>query len=182
MDQREHPENWIQTFTGRQFWPMEPDPGDVAIEDIAHALSMLCRYGGHSSRFFSVAEHSILVGEKVGIQGLIHDAAEAYLLDIPSPVKRLIPGYSVAEDRVQRVIHRALGVPPPRKEEEERLREADLRVMLNEKDVLHPVTRNWEVTRNGHRLEPYPSGVPIQCLPPAEAEAAFLAAWEKLRP
>lgn len=53
--------DWMQTFTGRQFWPMDPRPEDLDILDIAHALSLLCRFGGHCQRFYSVAEHSVHV-------------------------------------------------------------------------------------------------------------------------
>lgn len=53
--------DWMQTYTGRQFWPLDPLPEDVFIEDIAHALSMQCRYAGHVTRFYSVAEHSVLI-------------------------------------------------------------------------------------------------------------------------
>ncbi len=111
--ERQYPGNWIQTYSGRQFWPLEPRAEDVAVEDIAHALSLLCRYGGHSSRFYSVAEHCVLVSHKCGLHGLLHDAAEAYLLDIPRPVKALMPEYKWAEERVIVAIYEALGVTLP---------------------------------------------------------------------
>lgn len=87
---------WMQTYTGKRFDPLNPDPTLIDIEDIAHALSNICRFGGHSSRFYSVAEHSVLVGEALwnlhhdadlALAGLLHDAAEAYLGDVPRPLK-----------------------------------------------------------------------------------------------
>lgn len=83
---------WLTTYTGKKFYPFDPNPDDISILDIAHALSNICRYGGHCSIFYSVAEHSIRVHDTVRkelrLVALLHDAAEAYgLFDIPSLVK-----------------------------------------------------------------------------------------------
>ncbi len=83
--------NWIQTFTGRKFWPLDPLPEDVYIEDIAHALSMMCRFAGHTHEFYSVAQHSVEVSylcPNYPLYGLLHDAAEAYMIDLAQPIKR----------------------------------------------------------------------------------------------
>jgi len=83
---------WIQTISGRKFPLAEPDPNQIDIEDIAHALSMLCRFNGHCTQFYSVAEHSMHVSHEISndlaLAGLLHDAAEAYLGDVPSPLKK----------------------------------------------------------------------------------------------
>lgn len=83
--------DWMQTYTGRVFWPLEPRPEDVDIVDIAHALANLCRYGGHSKVFYSVAHHSVLVSQIVppadALWGLMHDSAEAYVIDLIRPIK-----------------------------------------------------------------------------------------------
>lgn len=85
---------WIQTFTGKQFWPLTPKAEDVCIEDIAHALAFKCRFGGHCKTFYSVAEHSCRVAEILRPEhqliGLLHDAAEAYLPDVAAPIKSAI--------------------------------------------------------------------------------------------
>lgn len=82
----------MQTFTGRQFWPIDPRPEEMAIADIAHSLAHQCRYAGHCKSFYSVAQHSVLVSRicdpQDALWGLLHDAAEAYLVDLPRPVKR----------------------------------------------------------------------------------------------
>lgn len=83
--------NWIMTHTGKKFKPFNPRTEDIDIEDIAHALSNICRFNGHVNQFYSVAEHSVLVSvlcpEELKLKGLLHDAAEAYLGDVPSPLK-----------------------------------------------------------------------------------------------
>ena len=102
----------IRTYTGRYIDPLNPTPEDIHIEDIAHALSHQCRFGGHTTLFYSVAEHSLDVLSRVNadrLAALLHDASEAYLLDIPSPVKYRLPGYREAEDRLMAVIAEKFG-------------------------------------------------------------------------
>ena len=83
--------SWIQTYTGRKFFPLDPSHQDVCIDDIAHALALKCRYTGHCREFYSVAQHSVFVSRMVpqadALWGLLHDAAEAYLPDVARPIK-----------------------------------------------------------------------------------------------
>ena len=92
---------WMQTYTGGRYYPVDPLPSEVGIEDIAHALSMLCRFGGHCHTFYSVAEHSVhvsrLVPREHALVGLLHDATEAYVCDVPRPLKLSLPEYKNAE-------------------------------------------------------------------------------------
>lgn len=89
--------DWIKTYTGRRVYPLDFRPEDVHVSDIFHSLSMVARFGGHTTQFYSVGEHSFLVANEVyrrtqdpvaGLQGLLHDAAEAYLGDTVRPLKR----------------------------------------------------------------------------------------------
>src|SRR4051812_6540197 len=84
--------DWMQTISGKAFFPLDPRPADVDIQDIAHALAFQCRFGGHVKEFYSVAEHSVRVSlicaHEDAKWGLLHDATEAYLSDIVRPVKR----------------------------------------------------------------------------------------------
>ena len=106
--------NWIQTYTGIAFWPMDPKPEEVEIEDIAHALSNQCRYSGHSKRFYSVAQHSVLVSralpKEFRLWGLLHDASEAFIVDVPSPIKPYLMGYEDIESGVMRVVCERFGL------------------------------------------------------------------------
>src|ERR1017187_10636100 len=82
------PHGSITTFSGIHFWPLLPNPADIRIEDIAHALSNQCRFAGHAREFYSVAEHSVRVSQlcppEDALWGLLHDASEAYLTDVPA--------------------------------------------------------------------------------------------------
>ncbi len=99
---------WIATFTGLRLNPFDPDPEMINIDDIAHGLSLTCRYAGQCKKFYSVAEHSIrltrLVPEELRPVALMHDSAEAYMLDLPSLIKRVMPGYQAAEHNLLSVI------------------------------------------------------------------------------
>jgi hypothetical protein len=109
--------DWSCTFTGRRFWPEDPRTEDVDPRDIAHALALLCRFGGHSRVFYSVAQHSVLVSyvcaPEDALWGLLHDASEAYLVDIPRPLKRAtgLEGYLEHERRAMKVICDSIGLP-----------------------------------------------------------------------
>jgi hypothetical protein len=99
----------IVTYTGKEFDVLHPDPSLICLEDIAHALSQTCRFTGHTSRFYSVAEHSYHCSKLVAITEhqracLLHDAAEAYLNDIASPVKQHLPEYNEFEENLICVI------------------------------------------------------------------------------
>ena len=140
--------DWIQTFTGQRFWPLDPHPDEVDIRDIAHALSMLCRFTGHTKRFWSVAEHSLLVArlapERLKLAALLHDATEAYLSDISRPMKRQLEFayYREAEARLLRVIGERFGVPMA---DFEACKEADRWALgLEARDLMGDLRPGWE--------------------------------------
>jgi len=98
----------LQTFTGKVLRPLDPWPGDFCIEDIAWSLAHQCRYNGHTKLFYSVATHCMLVAfflpPSLKLEGLLHDASEAYLTDLPSPLKQQMPEYRKIEARVEDAI------------------------------------------------------------------------------
>jgi hypothetical protein len=104
---------YITTYTGLRFYFSAPGAEMISIDDIAHALSMICHFGGHTAQFFSVAQHSVLVRRASQTLGytrsfqqwaLLHDAAEAYIGDMTRPLKYLLPQYKEIEHRVMQVI------------------------------------------------------------------------------
>ena len=109
--------DWIQVYTGGKFYPEDPQPEDIYIEDIAHALSLQCRFGGHCESFYSVAQHSYTVSnllpQEYKLWGLLHDAAEAYYMDIPRPIKPLLPEYLRLEKLCEQTIAKTFDLPYP---------------------------------------------------------------------
>lgn len=107
----------ILTISGNLFWPLDARASEVRIEDAAHALSMMCRFAGHLNQFYSVAQHSVLVSELIEPQtpyaqlvGLTHDVSEAYLVDIPRPIKKFLPAYKRIESKLQLVVAEAFNI------------------------------------------------------------------------
>jgi hypothetical protein len=109
--------DWIQTFSGRKFHSLDPVEDEIFIEDIAHSLANLCRFNGHCLRYYSVAEHSVRVSRvlppDLKLWGLLHDAGEAYLTDLPRPVKQRLQAFNDMEDKVLAVVARKFGLAWP---------------------------------------------------------------------
>lgn len=170
--------DWMQTFSGRRFWPIDPRPEDVAIEDIAHALALQSRFDGHCLRFYSVAEHSVLLARAASPSAalwlLLHDASEAYLSDMVRPLKRFMPEYRAAEDRVAWVIYEAFGMDPGAEPAE--VKALDNRILMNERaQNMRPTGEVWNY---GGATEPL--GVTLQFWTPERAEREFLATFVAL--
>ena len=108
--------SWISTRTGRRFDYLNPTPDMISIDDIALGLSKECRYLGQCEGFYSVAQHSVLgarfVHADFQLEMLLHDAAEAYTGDCPTPFKRLLPDFMEFEARIDAVIRERFGLPP----------------------------------------------------------------------
>ncbi|MGN6416163.1 MAG: hypothetical protein ACTHMC_01635 [Pseudobacter sp.] len=109
--------NCIRTFSGHYFNVFEPDASMICIEDIAHALSNQCRFGGHSPKFYSVAQHCVLMSDmmhkRFKLDALLHDASEAYLVDVPKPIKVEMVQYLAIENDLMAVIARKFGFEYP---------------------------------------------------------------------
>ncbi len=105
----------ILTVSGLYINLLDPTENVIRVEDIAHALAHVCRFAGHTSEFYSVAQHSVLASRLVApenaLAALFHDAAEAYIGDVTRPLKALLPDYRAIEARLQADIFRKLGLP-----------------------------------------------------------------------
>lgn len=149
--------DWIVTATGGRWYLTEPHPDDVRIEDIAHALSHVCRFGGHCREFYSVAEHSVHVlrllqrdwpnDYLLHMHGLIHDASEAFIGDVVRPLKITMPDYQRLEAKTMEVILGALGIPPLSHEQEVKLKHADnVMLMTERRDLIAHGGDEWTTT------------------------------------
>lgn len=157
----------IRTYTGKSVNVFNPTADMICIEDIAHALSNQCRFGGHVPEFYSVAQHSVLCTQllprSLELAGLLHDASEAYLMDIPSPLKKGLINYKEIEDKMMSVIAEKFGFEYPLPE---KVKEVDKIVLEWEWSAL--------MLRETHCLKIYPSNQ-------NDSEELFLVRYNNLK-
>lgn len=160
--------SWITTYTGKKFHYLNPKTNEVDIRDIAHALALTCRFGGHCNQFYSVAEHSIrvadIVPENFRLHALLHDAGEAYVPDIPRPIKYDYPVMKRLDDRISKFVLVVLGNGYC---DNDYIKYADSRLLATEARDLMPNTDDWAEL-------PPPLEGHIKPLPWQEAEIEFL--------
>lgn len=129
--------SYILTKQHIHFDLLNPTEEMVNIKDIAHALGHICRFTGHTNRFYSVAEHCIyvsyIVKPEFALEALLHDAQEAYVGDVSQPLKQLIPDYRAIEDRIEKVIRARFGLPEKMSPE---VKKADLQMLMIERGAL----------------------------------------------
>lgn len=166
----------IVTVSGIEFFPFEPRVAQVRVEDIAHALSNSCRFTGHTYRFYSVAQHCVRVSLRATdnpLKGLFHDAAEAYMCDLPSPVKRRFPAYKAAENVLLRCIYEAVGLDADIKPHD--IKRADeLELLIEQRDLMPPLASAHIDTA---ALADQATIVPMT---PNQAYRAFMARYHEL--
>lgn len=133
--------DYITTYSKKHFSVMEPVADDIDINDIGHALSMLTRAHGHFSSFYSVAQHSLgcayeaierEYSKRVVLACLLHDGSEAYICDIPRPIKQLMPEYQKVEKKLQDMIYEKFLGSPLTKEEQKQVKTIDDAILYNE--------------------------------------------------
>jgi hypothetical protein len=166
------PSPFMRTWSGKKFYFNNLDETAIVIEDIAHALSLQCRFNGHCNEHYSVAEHSIRVAGKllvatgdahIALTGLLHDAAETYTGDVISPLKKLLPGFKEIEKRIETCVSTVFGITYPFPPE---VHAADKDVLDEEFSSIGPFC--------GARSA-------VKTLAPKQAEVAFLEMYERLR-
>lgn len=165
--------DYITTATGNKFYINYPDVKDFNVEDISHALSNLCRFTGHSPRFYSVGEHSLHCLDIANFLGaspllclyaLFHDASEAIMNDLSRPVKQNLPDYKALEDKVSEIMWEVIGVPAPTEEDYKFVKKIDNTMIIlelhqimkrSDKELLeyiHLETFIDDLAKNGFRL------------------------------
>ena len=169
--------DWIATHSGKRFYPLDPHIDEIDINDIAHSLSNQCRFAGHCVQFYSVAQHCVLVSQVCdqvdALFGLLHDASEAYLVDIPSPLKRMpeFEAYRNAEAHMMELICARYKLPAG---EPQSVKFADKRMLATEaRDLTMTEGRGWAMTH-----EPY--DFHIKPWTPDYAKTKFIARFHEL--
>jgi len=177
------PGPYLQTVSGRFFNPFEPDLEQLDPGDIACALANLCRFGGHCRPFYSVAQHSVIVSRLVEERGgdaedvfaaLMHDAAEAYLGDMPHPIKHRSPlgdAFKAAEEHLERAIRARFGI----REGVPAIKRADRALLATERRAFSAESWHWPELEGIEALD-----LELEAWSPAEAERAFAARFAEL--
>lgn len=167
----------IETFSGRFVDITDIKPEDISIMDIAHSLSLQCRFNGHCSRFLSVAEHcyhvSKVIAPEMAFIGLLHDASESYLCDIPRPLKPLLDNYYEIEKVVQDAIYTKYGIGLFDHDE---LKTADNTILKAEASILvSSGGKQWNMEN-----VPWYDPLMIQFWTPEEAKRKFIERFAEL--
>lgn len=181
-----HRHRYITTASGRRIHSRSIVTSDVHLPDIAHSLAMQCRYLGHTSQFYSVAEHSVLVSQLAEQAGdpfvvqrcaLLHDAHEAYCGDFPSPYKLDVPEHAAWEDEIEHRVRTALGLPTD-PETWERVKLFDTQALHVESACLLPDSVEWVDHALAGRLNIY--GAQLWCHDWRMAKRFFIKRAEQL--
>jgi uncharacterized protein len=177
------PGPYLQTVSGRWVNPFDPDPGQLDAGDIARALANQCRFGGHSRVFYSVAQHSVIVSELVEQRGgdvedsfaaLMHDAGEAYLGDMPHPLKHRSPlgaAFKRAEEHLERAIRDRFAI----KADVPEIKRADRALLATERRAFSAEDWHWPELDGVEPLD-----LELTALSPDEAAEAFARRYAEL--
>lgn len=173
--------SYIQTYTGQKFYPFDPKIESISIIDIAHCLSNICRYAGHTKHFYSVAEHCVVMSElfpSFAKIALLHDAAEAYFGDLPRPIKEAIPEFKHYEHKLLAMIFKKFkmefsGI------ELSIIEKMDVSLLAHEKH--HPFLMKHENKISWGEIDSIQISEyhEFECWNPQEAEYKFLEAFRK---
>ncbi len=169
---------FIQTYTGLKFYPFSPRAEDIDIEDIAHALSMNCRFNGHVKYYYSVAQHSVIVSniceKQFAFSGLMHDSSESYISDIARPLKRMssFNFYNEMEENILEVIYKKYKIRPIN----DHIKHVDSRLTLTEGRDLMPNVSYWPMIK---KYDPY--DFKIEPWSQKHSKQLFLERFNKLK-
>lgn len=169
--------DWINTYKNIQFWPLDPRPEEISILDIAHALSNICRFGGHSKWFYCVAQHSYYVSlytkPENALYGLLHDGPESFVGDCVRPLKPYLNNFQEIEDKIMKVIADKYGFSIDENAHAD-IKQADAKLLFTEaRDLIHEGGLNWK-----GKIEP----LNFEIIPwtPVAAKKKFLQRFHEL--
>ena len=179
-----HRGDWMQTHSGLAFYPLDPAPEDIVPTDIAHSLAMQCRYNGHVRRFYSVAEHCVLMSDwmlehadvsysdadarELALWALLHDAAEAYIGDMVRPLKINMPTFVALDELVTAAVARRFALDDAAIPSA--VKTIDTRILLDERAaLLSAPPRDWALG------DMEPLGVKIRGWEPSIAKWEYIA-------
>lgn len=197
--------DWIETYTGGFFFPLDPQIDEINIRDIAHSLSLICRFNGMCSEFYSVAQHSVEVSKyietmnipytaldqranrdvilkdhafkMIKLRGLLHDGAESYCADVPRPIKPFLTGYKEIENKIEYMIYRKYGCD----DKFVGINDADKYVKQADTALLATEARDLGMNKNKDWYLPYdPWDKAIIPMTPKESERYFLDRFYEL--
>ncbi|HUX55590.1 MAG TPA: hypothetical protein VMV77_01355 [Bacteroidales bacterium] len=173
---------FIETLSGKKFYFNNPQPDQIWIVDIASGMAKICRYAGQIPRYYSVAEHVVLGLNYLQSGDLntrrawfLHDASEAYLADVPGPVKEMLPEYQRIESLVMSVIFNKYGVNYD-EAIHKTIRFLDRMMLRNEAEVMGKHIQDWEWAKDYPKIE----GFSPNYWGYEEAERQFIIAFEEL--
>jgi 5'-deoxynucleotidase YfbR-like HD superfamily hydrolase len=173
---------WIQTYSGKKFQLLSPKIEDISIIDIAHALSMQCRFTGHTKHFYSIAQHSVFVSQlcyNYPLYGLLHDASEAYLSDISSPLKNsgYFENYKHYENNLQELVFKKFIGKPESNIIKKEVKEADLELLAIESfQLMQPLHPEFKAHLECNLIK----DIKIEELVPSQARNMFLDRYIEL--
>ncbi len=172
------PNSWIETFTGQAVTPLAMTADQINIEDIAHALSNQCRFSGHVREFYSVGQHCNIIATTIlrafddptmALCGLLHDASEAYLVDIPKPLKPHLQNYMALEAQVMQAVKKKFRLPE----------QFPAIVHIADQVILRTEQRDL-MSRNWHHRKSDMFSFEIEPVAPENAEEDFLYLFDNL--
>jgi 5'-deoxynucleotidase YfbR-like HD superfamily hydrolase len=176
-------EQWISLLSGAKFNYNRPEESDVTIEDLASALSNICRFAGHLPRFYSVAQHLVntshIVAPEKAFTALMHDTAEAFTNDLPTPLKWAFPIFKELEVKTEKAMGDKFGFVYPYPDE---VKEADTVMLMLEKYYVKEDDTVWPNYEKYTKkvVKPYLDRVDLESWQPRRARREFLERFEEL--
>jgi hypothetical protein len=171
--------NWMLAYSGKRVYPVDPRPEDFDIKDIARGLSHMCRFNGHTSQFYSVAQHSVLCAyqapQHLKLDALLHDASEAYIADIVRPAKGHLPDYLMMEGMICVALAERFGLQYPLPAE---IKDIDNRMLVTEAPFLLRGVAGAQHQWWKAEGMPAPYDIAMRAWTPEHARQRFMEAYD----